>query len=192
MTKTKKKTTKPKTPKLAELLRERQEDEALRNRMAQLLTGTANALHGGANDDGEWDWSNLPKLAEILYANHAAADALVAKQATALKCLKEYLRSEPDPVKAKRGTAYAQMVENCEAHGLTPLSPEQFAMEDQRMVTELVRRNNGLDPNFNPGWGSYSDGPCVRSASVRACVPVSAPLDNRNIFERLWDRLFSR
>jgi hypothetical protein len=40
-----------------------QEEERLRTRLAQLLTGTANALHNGPMENGLWSWHDLPELA---------------------------------------------------------------------------------------------------------------------------------
>jgi len=41
-----------------------EEEDKIRNRLAQLLTETANALHKGPKENGFWSWHDLPKLAE--------------------------------------------------------------------------------------------------------------------------------
>jgi hypothetical protein len=40
------------------------DEDRLRTRLAELLTGTANALHGGPLKNGSWSWHDLPVLAE--------------------------------------------------------------------------------------------------------------------------------
>jgi len=59
-----------------------------------------------------------------------------------------------------------KMVDECTRLGLTPLSPEEFAKEDKRMMTDLVRRRNGLDPAMQPvdfgTYGKFGDSPCIQ------------------------------
>jgi hypothetical protein len=45
------------------------EDETLRNRMAQLLTDTANAMKGEPEPLHCHDWSDLPKFAALMVVN---------------------------------------------------------------------------------------------------------------------------
>jgi hypothetical protein len=42
------------------------EERRLRERLADILTRTADALHGGPLPDGWWSWHDLPKLVERL------------------------------------------------------------------------------------------------------------------------------
>ena len=49
--------------KVNELKQELAEDEAIRERLSDLLHATANALHGGPKENGLWSYHDLPELA---------------------------------------------------------------------------------------------------------------------------------
>ena len=54
----------------ADLVAEINENDALRDRLSELLTGTANALKGNPGEDRLHDWSDLPKVAADLVAEN--------------------------------------------------------------------------------------------------------------------------
>ncbi len=49
--------------KVEELQGQLVEEDQLRSRLTELLTGTANALHNGPKENGLWSWHDLPQLA---------------------------------------------------------------------------------------------------------------------------------
>jgi hypothetical protein len=147
---------------VAGMKRDLAESDALRDKMTVILRNTADALHGGPLDDGYWSWHDLPELATQLRAksDHALDQLRVSEDSRSALLL--YLRTHPDPIQAKAGTAYADMVETCHKIGLSPLSPEQFAREDARMLVQWNERRHGLDPQgpiesitHGPKFGSY-------------------------------------
>ena len=74
----------------ADLVAEIAENDALRDRLSALLTGTANALKGDPGEDRLHDWSDLPKVAGELVAENAALKAVAERYRAALiQILKE-------------------------------------------------------------------------------------------------------
>jgi hypothetical protein len=71
------------TPFYRMALDEAWDDEALRERMASLLRGTANALKGDPGPLAAHDWSDLPRVAAAL-----RAEVVVAEQRGAAKALR--------------------------------------------------------------------------------------------------------
>jgi hypothetical protein len=66
------------------------------------------------------------------------------------------------------------MVETCHKSGLTPLTPEQFAAEDARMLVQWNNRRHGLDPQ-GPTT-SITRGPKVAPGAYGQCWPEKADL----------------
>jgi hypothetical protein len=142
------------------------ENDALRDRMSVILRNTADALHGGPLDDGYWSWHDLPERATTLRSKVDLVTEQLRVSEDSRSALLLYLRTHPDPIQAKAGTAYADMVETCHKIGLQPLSPEQFAKEDARLMIDWQRRRNGLEDTLGGvgaqacpgGFGTYSLG----------------------------------
>ena len=64
----------------ADLVAEIAENDALRDRLSELLTGTANALKGDPGEDRLNDWSDLPKVAGDLVAENKRLSLQVKMQ----------------------------------------------------------------------------------------------------------------
>jgi len=156
------------------------ESEKLRDRMSAILRQVADALHGGPLEDGYWSWHDLPELATKQYADVTALKDKLRTAEAGQAALALYLRTQPDPIKVKAGTAYADMVETCQKSGLTPLSPEEFAAEDKLLLRGWNRRRHGLDDETGRpkvDFGTYgSIGPCIRTL----------PLKKQTFLERIW------
>jgi hypothetical protein len=148
------------------------ESDALRDRMSEILRGTANALHNGPLENGYWSWHDLPELADGLQSKLTAQLLEISSLKNTNQQLLTYIKTNPDPVVAKRGTAYADHVEFCAQAGMMPMTPAEFAKEDKRLVVDWNRRRHGVDPGhtypklghqaaqYDDGDGTF--GPCIR------------------------------
>ncbi len=63
-----------------QLRTEAEEEQAIRARMAELLSGVANALHGGPLENGCWSWHDLPDLAKKLREENEHLDAMLREE----------------------------------------------------------------------------------------------------------------
>jgi hypothetical protein len=131
---------------MTQMRTELMESEKIRDRMSAILRQVADALHGGPLEDGYWSWHDLPELAAALRTDATTLKDKLRNSENSREALASYIRTMPDPVQAKAGTAYAEMVETCHKIGLAPLTPEQFAKEDARLLVEWNERRHGLDP----------------------------------------------
>lgn len=117
--------------------------------MRVVLNETAIALHGG--EEGPWSWDNLPDIASGLCSENESLRTHIKQVETAYAALIEYIKVRPDTDNPLKDAAYIEMVESSKSIGLTPLTAEEFAREDKRILTDWNRRRHGIDDAVYPG-----------------------------------------